>query len=857
MTFEENTYESGRWLKTKLVVVAICLLILALSFNALLSSSSLEKLYIESLVSSYQVIGKDFQRNLEKALRYGKSIKKFVGINALMNSTLRYITREGRKNIKNSFDKSPSATYSQYIAVALPDGEILYCTNQKLVGTALTEKARMDYGKKEEKEKKSKKGFVKVRDTYFVSLPIHDRMKQWIASMVLTFDEKQVQALMNAVILQDVKIGLAALGGSILFLIIVLHFILPKNKKLKKFPRRKISFVLFFTIIVSQAVFSFYSTNAFKDYYLRINKEKTFTFNALLKEDIEYLLSKGLPIKRLFKMEVMLGEKLGAMPEANEIILLDHKEMPLYMANKQGSINFTKKAQSPSSLYRVRPADQDDEYSMRLNILKDKKTEGYILTQLSKEVVWAKLREVILDALTVLIISILFSVELLILIFQFIGKKELSKLLEKTIETDGSKNGFEEKEDPEVRIRYGTIRPAAFLFLFGIDVSISFVPLHMEKLYKPLFGLSKEMIIGLPISCEMFFAGISILLAGAWVDRRGWHQPFFLGLFIAGLGVLYSWMAPDAVQFVISRGVVGIGYGLALMAAQGFSIAYTDEQNRAQGLTQLFAGVYAGSICGGAAGAMMAERIGYNPVFLIGAVILFMVILYTVFFMKDAIRHPSVSTRTRTAQKVSMRQVFKFIANRNIIALAIFSIFPGALALVGFINFFSPVYLNRIGESQSNIGRIYMIYGVCLIYLAPYISTFVDASRNKKAFIVLSGIFGCMGFILFFYSSGLISVAVAILLLGLCSCFGFAAQNAFALELKVTSELGEGKAVGLLSSAERVGQVFGPLVFGWLMVAIGVKQGITYFGIAFFIATLIFMLLAKNERGMVPEHVSS
>ena len=53
--------ENSSFLKTKIIVGAAFLLILALGFNALLTSSSLEKLYVESLASSYQVFGKDLQ----------------------------------------------------------------------------------------------------------------------------------------------------------------------------------------------------------------------------------------------------------------------------------------------------------------------------------------------------------------------------------------------------------------------------------------------------------------------------------------------------------------------------------------------------------------------------------------------------------------------------------------------------------------------------------------------------------------------------------------------------------------------------------------------------------------------------
>ena len=835
-------------LKTKVIVATIILLVLSLGFNALLSSSSLEKLYVGSLISSYRVVGKDLQRNLEKALRFGKNIKKFTGMNLRLNSTLQHMTLQSGDILQDTSSlKGPGSVLERYVAIALPDGKIIYSTNEKHTGSALPTKANIDYSKGiDENDVPKESHFVKHKSTYLVTLPIRDRKKNWVATAVLAFDESQVKALLNSALHQNIQTGGIALACGMILLLIILNVILPrerskitkavaektgffstidfKSEEVIKFPRRKISIVMFLIIILCQVVFSFFSTNAFKEYYLNINKEKTIMLNTLLKEDIEYLLSKGLRINKLFKMEVMMGEILSALPEVNDITLLDREEIPLYMASKKGVINFSKDSSyTPKDL-----PDFSGEYNMRINVEKDGKIEGYLSTNLSREMVWSKIWETIWDSGTVLVISILFFVELLILIFQFLEKQ--------VKETAG-----------QIRINYRTIRPAAFLFLFGIDVSISFLPLHMEKLYEPIFGLSKDVVMGLPISVEMFSAGISLLIAGVWLDRRGWHQPFLTGLLLSGIGVLYSWLAPDALSFIVSRGVVGIGYGLSIMAAQGFVIQYSDTAHKGSGITQLFAGVYAGSICGGAAGAMLAERIGYNPVFMIGAIILFFVIGYTLIFMRDAMIKPAPTIQKETVKPSRGWQTLRFLFDRNIFPLILLSAFPAALALVGFINYFSPVYLNRIGASQSNIGRVYMIFGVCLIYIAPLISSFVDASHNKKSYIVISGLLGSLAFIIFCFTSGLAATALAVFFLGVSASFGLASQNAYALELNITKELGEGKAMGVFNSSERVGQVIGPILFGWILIAIGVREGITYFGIAYFLATLLFLLFAQSE----------
>ncbi|MCP4020577.1 MAG: MFS transporter, partial [Desulfobacteraceae bacterium] len=321
---------------------------------------------------------------------------------------------------------------------------------------------------------------------------------------------------------------------------------------------------------------------------------------------------------------------------------------------------------------------------------------GRVLVSISKDQVAKEAINMIMNALTVVAISLLLLVELLIFVFYFIGQSLV-------------------KEKGPKAIHYGLIRPVTFLFLFGIDISISFIPLHMEKLYTPFLGFTKDTIMGLPISVEFFFVGIAIFLCGFWNDRRGWHEPFLVGLFLAGTGVLYSFLAPNVIHFVASRAVVGVGYGFTLLASQGFVIAFSDEKTKAQAFAQFIAGLYAGSICGGATGALLAEKFGYRWVFCIGALILYSIIAYSLIFMRQAMIHPQTEQGLEQVDALPRKAVFsQFFKNRIVLSLIILSSLPAAIAAVGFLNYFSPIYLNRLGASQATIGRVLMVYGFSL-----------------------------------------------------------------------------------------------------------------------------------------------
>ncbi len=398
---------------------------------------------------------------------------------------------------------------------------------------------------------------------------------------------------------------------------------------------------------------------------------------------------------------------------------------------------------------------------------------------------------------------------------------------------------------------YKQMRPAIFLFLFGIDLSMSFIPLHMETLPQSLSGIAPDLLIGLPISAEFLCVGIAILGCGVWLDRSGWQKPFYTGLVLTGIGCLYSWLAPDAVQFIISRGILGFGYGLTLLASQGYVISQTDSSNKARGLAHLFAGLYSGSICGAATGAVMAEQFGYGAVFLTGAMIVFSVIFYSVWSLNNRVRpdrKPDLVKATAPASKPVKAGLGAFLFNRHVLAATLFSSMPASIAVVGFINYFSPVYLDRAGVNDAMIGQVLMLFGVILALFGPAIGRFADASETKRLPIVLGCILGGLAFLVFQFSSGITAVTLAVLLLGLSNSLVLSAQSAFVLKQPVTQGFGEGKAMGIFRSSSRIGQMLGPVIFAVIVATADIDGAVVWFGVAYLVTAALFWMLTVQLK---------
>lgn len=64
----------------KIILIVFSVLVLSQLLGTFLSVLSFEKIFIKTLTSKYEIIGKDIKRRIEQSLRFGKSLDRFVGM---------------------------------------------------------------------------------------------------------------------------------------------------------------------------------------------------------------------------------------------------------------------------------------------------------------------------------------------------------------------------------------------------------------------------------------------------------------------------------------------------------------------------------------------------------------------------------------------------------------------------------------------------------------------------------------------------------------------------------------------------------------------------------------------------------
>lgn len=806
-------------LRLKLFFGCLLLLVAAQAFNGALSLTSLEKLYTNSMVSSFEAVGGDFLHKLQAAVRFGKPLDKFFGIEKAMDEV------------------SQDIPELNAVRIALPDGAIVQHSHQEPTGT-LEDLLQTPLNKLLAGKKTSAAKMIQTGQQRHLLFTLYTPGGEIAGFVVFSFPEVLIQQRVMAVLQQNLQVLALVTACAALFLFLGLRFFVGFEKGMQK---RRLYAVLLLAVGGAQLAYAFYNIDMFHERYVEMTSSKTEKLTRLVRRDVEYLLDKGLSINRLVKIEKHFMDIIHQTPEVELIEIRTNAGVPVNRATAEGPVSKEDLAAEADHPRPVQDSFYDIvlplKYTTDMGLVGD---AGVLHVGLSREKIQATVREIFLDSLTVTVISLLFVVELLIFFMLTLRKSFEAK--PKPAELSSSK--APPKSVPgEAAFMLG--RPAAFAFVFMWALPASFIPLYMQTLYSPMLGFSKDLVLGLPISVEMFCALVAALISGVVTDRRGWHLPFIAGAALCAAGGLLSASASNGQAFIISRGVTGFGYGLSWMAIQGFIFQYSTPDTRARGIANLVAGIVSGQICGTAVGAMLAERLGYAPVFVGSAMLAVLPVVFVLSFMRPYM-HKVVEAVKK--ERVRLADIRSLVFNRNYFAILFFSLVPFALCQVGLLFYAAPIYLNELGMNQSNIGRVLMIYGLSVIYVAPWISRFVDRSRYKKRYIVLGGIVGGLGLMSLYFYSGFLAVMLAVFLMGLSGSLVGSSQSAFALKLAVIQRVGVGKAMSVQRAADKLGQMLGPLVLGAMIASVGISNGMAIVGLVFFVATLVFLLIASEDN---------
>ncbi len=401
---------------------------------------------------------------------------------------------------------------------------------------------------------------------------------------------------------------------------------------------------------------------------------------------------------------------------------------------------------------------------------------------------------------------------------------------------------------------YNTVKVSAidhiqwpfFLLIFADSLSLSFFPFFVGQFYDATSSVPKEIVVGLPISLFMLVWAIAMPWAGVWCDRVGYRRAFAMGAGITTVGLVLTAYAASIVEIMLWRSLTAVGYGIVFVTAQAYISANTPVAERTRGMALFLTSFFAGSLSGAAIGGILVDRLGYVLTFLLSAVLSAAAVLFVMRFVRRD------SQDARIEKKLRAMDFGQLLGHRRFATITFLAAVPAKIVLTGFLYYSVPLYLNKLGNDQSETGRTMMAYGLAIILLSPSIAGLADRFGHRQWFVVVGGYAGAAGVAILCFFDGAVAAALAVTAIGIAHAIGVPPQLALVSDSckAVVDTVGQATSAGIFRFMERLGNVLGPILFGLLIARYGFKDAFGGIAMLLFALTTAFaLLLPWFDRG--------
>ena len=388
-------------------------------------------------------------------------------------------------------------------------------------------------------------------------------------------------------------------------------------------------------------------------------------------------------------------------------------------------------------------------------------------------------------------------------------------------------------------LRAGDVQYPLFFFIFGVELSRPFFPLFVRDLYDPSLGIDASIAIAMPMSVWVVAMLFTTPLAPTLIRRLGTRNTLLLGMAPTSVGLIATAFATGFVELIAWRCVTAAGFGLVTAAILVRLAITAPERRRALNIGVFVTATGGGSICATAIGGILAERLGYENTFIVGATIVFVAMTITFGFLSS-----EEGVGTRVGAQVHRRR-FGIYGSPRFMTFMALSALPSRTVLTGFLFFLVPLYLDSLDFGGAAIGRTMMVYFLVLLVMNQAAALIADRFQNHGMLIVVGGISVAAGCLLFVSTTDALLLACGVALIGLGQSFVMTPQVAvlptyFRSE---TEAFGTGPVTAAFRVVERAGSIAGPLLAGSIVAFAGLQHAGRLLGYGIAVTTLLLALL--------------
>ncbi|MDO5702327.1 MAG: MFS transporter [Lachnospiraceae bacterium] len=405
----------------------------------------------------------------------------------------------------------------------------------------------------------------------------------------------------------------------------------------------------------------------------------------------------------------------------------------------------------------------------------------------------------------------------------------------------GRREAAAHADAPAAVVPAGVLRMIVFLVFFFTNLTTAILPVHAMKLASltNLPGLSSEFLAAIPLSAEVVSGAVFSVLGANMIRKLSLKRSVLLCaiLFTAGLALR---IVPNYWLVTLGSIVIGIGWGVILLVVNT-TIAVLPGDEKDTGFAYYNAAALNGVNSGTVFGGFLLNWVPHIALFAITAVG-----SIALFFMVRKYLTGQIQEEEEDQQSDSSMSFLKFLLSPNILTFFLMLVVP---VLIGsyFLIYMFPIIGTRWGLSETYVGYSYLLNGLCVMALSTTMTNLFTHAKKKRLGLTISALLYALSFAIVAIFHSVLSLLVALIVLGISDSFGLPLQTSFYTDQKEVERFGFDRSLGVYSLFENISQSLGPFVFSWILV-IGVSKGLMVFSSAIVLMALAFLFVGLFFR---------
>ncbi|WP_010446933.1 MFS transporter [Vibrio rotiferianus] len=354
----------------------------------------------------------------------------------------------------------------------------------------------------------------------------------------------------------------------------------------------------------------------------------------------------------------------------------------------------------------------------------------------------------------------------------------------------------------------------------------------------------------------LYFVGFAatLLPVSRLVEVFDIRKVLGVGILLSAAGCLLLAYESQLAMVLIARFTSGVGQATIFIAVQGYILRCSDQSNKTQAAGIIVFCFNAGFISGAAIGALLADTVGVQGIFMLSALVgglmyLFALSLPSMIPQGNAQGSLKENLTMMLKDSAALMRVPSFMRTMLLVGI------PTKMMLTGVVFFAVPILLSDVGVERESIGQVLMAYAFSVLFISGKVSPMIDRIGSAKWALCLGSIVGAVALailsaaFLFEDITYLVLVATfAMLVMGVSH--GFINAPVVTHVVTTTQGVNANSVASTYRFLERLGHVLGSIVVGALLTHLGTDYA--FFALSAFF-TLAGLLMWLFDRGAQKE----